>query len=179
GISGNSIFANGINDNSLGIDLAPLGFTANDAGDGDSGSNNLQNFPVITSATTDGTTTTIGGTLDTASPATAKVDVYSTPADGEGKVFLGTATPSSGGAWTLVYAGTAPYGKLTATATKSSNTSEFSAEFTMPLGPGLPLLSIATVGQTPTGLPGSPSTFATFGPAAVPDSSGSVVFWAT
>ncbi len=41
-ILGNSIFSNG----ELGIDLGADGVTPNDVGDGDSGANNLQNFPV-------------------------------------------------------------------------------------------------------------------------------------
>src|SRR5207248_2426609 len=54
-IRGNSIFSNG----ALGIDLANDGVTANDNGDADTGPNNRQNFPVISSVVTGGGQTTI------------------------------------------------------------------------------------------------------------------------
>jgi hypothetical protein len=174
--TGNAIRGNSVYNNvGPGIDLGSNGVTANDAGDGDTGSNNLQNFPVITSSSSNGVTTTISGTLDTPSPATAFVDVFATPSDSEGKVYLGTTIPNGAGAWTLTYIGTAAYGQLTATATKSGDTSEFSAGAAAPLGPGIPLTNIAYIGQTATGVS---SPFAAFGPAAIPDGSGSVVFWA-
>ncbi|MGI8956556.1 MAG: beta strand repeat-containing protein, partial [Chthoniobacterales bacterium] len=59
-ISGNVIFAN----NGLGIDLGGNGPTPNDPGDGDTGPNNLQNFPVLTSASIAGGTASIAGTLE-------------------------------------------------------------------------------------------------------------------
>ncbi len=46
-ITGNSIYSNG----GLGIDLAPNGVTPNDVEDGDSGPNDLQNFPEFESVT--------------------------------------------------------------------------------------------------------------------------------
>ena len=57
GVLTNSIFSN----DGLGIDLVgvPSGVTPNDAGDVDTGPNNQQNFPVLTSAITDGSLTRI------------------------------------------------------------------------------------------------------------------------
>ena len=46
-IRSNDIFSNG----GLGIDLGNDGFTPNDSGDGDSGANNLQNFPELAAVT--------------------------------------------------------------------------------------------------------------------------------
>src|SRR5262249_15867116 len=56
----NSIFSNG----GLGIDLGDDGPTPNHPGDIDTGPNNLQNFPILTSATSFGGTTTIRGSLN-------------------------------------------------------------------------------------------------------------------
>ena len=56
-ISYNSIFSNA----GLGINLGSDGVSANDSGDTDTGPNGLQNFPVLTSVTTDGIAITVQG----------------------------------------------------------------------------------------------------------------------
>ena len=59
-IQGNSIFSNG----GLGIDLDTAGVSLNDLGDLDTGANNLQNFPEITSVVESSGSVHIVGTLD-------------------------------------------------------------------------------------------------------------------
>jgi hypothetical protein len=147
-ISHNSIFSNA----GLGVDLTGPGElavttsipTKNDAGDTDSGPNNLQNKPVISSATTGPLKTTIKGKLDsTPSTTTAKktftIEFFSNPTDtNEGKKFIGetTVTTSVDGlaSFTLTPAAKVAVGRtITATATNSSthDTSEFSAPRTV------------------------------------------------
>ncbi len=143
--TGNSIVGNSIHSNSgIGIDLGTSGVTLNDSLDGDSGANNLQNFPVITAATTNaaGTTVTVSGSLNTtASLAGIVLHFYATPANGnvnrrEGRRYLGSSgsltTDASGNvSFTNLsltgYSGSVGAGEvITATATVSNNTSEFS-----------------------------------------------------
>ncbi|MGH2658128.1 MAG: right-handed parallel beta-helix repeat-containing protein [Actinomycetota bacterium] len=133
----NRINHNSINGNGgLGIDLAPTGATANDAGDGDSGPNKLQNFPVLTSATTG--STEIQGTLSSAPSTTYRVEFFAGPGcdasgSGEGDRFLGSInilTDTTGSfTFTTTLAATSTVGEVvTATATDpAGNTSEFSA----------------------------------------------------
>lgn len=131
-ISGNSIASNG----GLGIDLGAPGVNPNDAGDGDAGPNNLQNFPVLATSSCGGVTT-IQGTLDS-SPDTAFTleffasDFCDVLGNGEGGHFLGSAPiatdPSGNASFTVHLGGTAPPGHfITATATAAGDTSEFSA----------------------------------------------------
>ena len=134
GGTGTSITANSIDDNvGLGIDLAPTGVTANDAGDVDTGPNNLQNFPVIDVATQNGVT----GTLSSAA-GTYTIEIFTSPScdasgNGEGATLLNTTNMNVGatgtGNWGIesaVSAGDA----VTATATAADgSTSEFSQCF--------------------------------------------------
>jgi len=63
-ISRNSIYGNGgSRTGGLGIDLAPLGVTPNDDCDTDNGPNKLQNFPIIFSAVSSASSTTINGVM--------------------------------------------------------------------------------------------------------------------
>ncbi len=139
-IEGNSIFSNGLNPNliSLGIDLAPpFGPTANDGGDGDTGPNNLQNFPVLTSATSYGGNTLIQGTLNSTANRGFRIEIFSNNAChssgyGEGQTFLGSinvTTVGNNASFSLSVPTTSIIGTfLTATATDAAtgDTSEFS-----------------------------------------------------
>ena len=132
-ILGNSIYAN----SGIGIDLGNDGVTLNDVGDGDPGSNNLQNYPVLTNVTWSSTDVTIDGDLNSAASTTYRVELFAnTTVDstgyGEGEIYLGfvdVTTDGSGNAsfsknLTVVLPAGASY---TATATDpSGNTSEFS-----------------------------------------------------
>ena len=132
-ILGNRIFSNG----GLGIDLAvgvaTNGVTVNDAGDGDVGPNDLQNFPVITSATT----TTASGTLNSTPNTTFTIQLFvSVTCDpsgfGEGDTPIATfnVTTDGTGLGNFAQGGLAlDNGQIiTATATNpGGSTSEFSA----------------------------------------------------
>jgi CSLREA domain-containing protein len=134
-ILGNSIFSN----NGLGIDLGNDGVTVNDACDADTGPNNLQNFPVITSVTAGAGSTTVQGTLNsTASTGPYRIEIFASDACdpsgfGEGRTFLGSTTATTSGSCDGTFNVTlpvsvSPTARITATATDpNNNTSEFSA----------------------------------------------------
>ena len=137
-ISQNSIYSN----NKLGIDLGDNSVTFNDFSDPDVGANQECNFPVISSATISGGTTTITGTIDSPSPNTGTVEVFKSDNDasgyGEGQTYLNQGTPNAAGNWSVTTAVALTTSDiLTATFTDASkNTSEFSANFS---GIALPL----------------------------------------
>jgi hypothetical protein len=129
-VRGNSITSNG----GLGIDLGDDGVTTNDRGDADSGANNLQNFPVLTTAIGTPVQLVIVGSIDTTDANTLVVDIYaSVVADssgfGEGQTLIGSVTPTSAGRFTLILAPQPKGTVISATATDShGNTSEFARD---------------------------------------------------
>jgi hypothetical protein len=139
-VLGNSIFANG----DLAIDLGVgvnLGTTLNDAGDIDSGPNDLQNFPVLESVVIKKGKTVIKGTLHSTANSTFRLEFFSSVTGdpsgfGEGKKFLGVKTVSTGAGGNISFTFRVPFvikaGRvITVTATRlvgdiPTNTSEFS-----------------------------------------------------
>jgi hypothetical protein len=149
-ISRNSIYANG----GLGINLVggtedSYGVSINDVGDWDSGPNDLQNCPVLTSAS-GGNSVQIRGSLSSSANLTFTIEFFATPAEGtlkagEGQTYLGSTTVQTDAT------GNAPINTtfdvpvasgraITATATNYLNsTSEFSLPVlvtTTAIGPG-------------------------------------------
>jgi CSLREA domain-containing protein len=130
-ILGNSIFSNV----HLGIDLIALnangGVTPNDPKDPDKGPNNLQNFPVLSSATT----SSITGKLNSRPRKTFTIQFFSNPTGtDEGKTLIGETTVKTNRKGTRSFAFTPSTAltageAITATATNKStgDTSEFSA----------------------------------------------------
>lgn len=97
-LPGNSIYANG----GLGIDLGLDGVTPNDTGDGDSGPNGLQNFPVITSARLTNGNLSIAGTLNSTANSPFTLLFYANQAldgtgFGEGRTIIGSTTTGTFG----------------------------------------------------------------------------------
>jgi titin len=132
-IVGNSIHSNG----GLAIDLGNDGVTANDPGDGDSGPNDLVNFPLIGTAARSGGALSIWGTIDAAPDTAFTLEIYANSAcdpsgHGEAERLIGkvdVTTDAAGHAvLTATLAGVTARGEaVTATATDAAgNTSELS-----------------------------------------------------
>ena len=138
----NSIHSNG----GLGIDLLlPVGVTPNDPGDADTGGNNLQNFPVITSQTTVSGQTTINGELNSTPSSNFVVEIFTNTAPdptgyGEGENFVVAipVTTDATGRATFSHTFGTTERWVTATATTNAlrssgqDTSEFGAVFNNP-----------------------------------------------
>ncbi len=154
-ILGNMFRSNG----DLGIDLHDNGVTGNDPDDTDPGSNALQNYPEITSASLSGTDLTLGGSLNTDGPSTQyRIEFYGNPSgtaditNGEGRVYLGSTTVTTNASGDATFSGVTLTGvslavgdSVTATATRIESpaqvgvsdllaygsTSEFAANLTL------------------------------------------------
>ena len=132
----NSVLSNSIHDNGgLGIDLSPVGPTPNDVGDVDTGANDLQNFPVLTSVSTNAGNTNVTGTLSSQPNTDYRLEFFANdecdPSGfGEGETFLGagTVTTDAAGDANFTFTFANPGGSfITATATDPlNNTSELS-----------------------------------------------------
>jgi hypothetical protein len=139
----NAIYSNG----ALGINLVGgsengFGVTANDSQDPDTGPNQLQNYPVLTSANS---SAVIVGSLNSVPSKSYRIDFYSSPASdpsgfGEGQSWIGATTVTTDGlgnaSINVDFPVTLTSGaKVTATATNTgtgaAGTSEFSAAITV------------------------------------------------
>ncbi len=130
----NRILSNRIHSNvALGIDLGWNGVTANDNGDGDSGANDQQNFPVMSSIDNSGATTTVFADLSHTVVGNYTVQVFANAQcdatnNGEGQRLVGSATIVQPGGTVTLTELVPGIEFLSATATDSNgNTSEFSA----------------------------------------------------
>ena len=126
----------------------------NDTGDLDAGANNLQNFPVLTSAKSGVGSITIQGSLNSKPNSVFSLDFFSNqecdPSGyGEGEKHLGSTsvtTESNNDAnFTATFPISVPVGHfVTATATDAAgNTSEFSRCLAVIAGDPSPILSVA------------------------------------
>jgi hypothetical protein len=176
-IQGNSIFENGRSNATppqLGIDLSNQfvfpkddGVTPNDSkGHGaPNDPNNFQNFPVLTGATSSGSTTNIAGTLSSAPNSTFRIEFFASDPDplnlpAEGQQFLGFANLNTDASGNVSFNTSlnvpVTNGRIvTATATDAvGNTSEFSAGLVVPTQAPTPTPTpTPTPNPTPTPTP--------------------------
>ena len=146
----NEIRSNSIHDNAgLGIDLGPPGVNGNDEGDGDTGPNGLQNFPVLESvgASLAEGSVHVHGRIHSAPSTTYQLDVFSNdacvrfPKDFlEGRTYLGTTpvtTDAFGeGPFNVTVPPLGPGERISMTATDpNGNTSEFSQRMAFSINP--------------------------------------------
>jgi uncharacterized delta-60 repeat protein/CSLREA domain-containing protein len=176
-----------VGNSALGIDLMSDGIsdgvTANDADDLDTGGNGQQNFPVLLSAVTTGTTVAIRGELASTANTSFRVEFYNNPlgtedpsGHGEGRVFLFATDVTTDGTGRVdfdlapVAASVAVGDRVTATATVSlgggayGGTSEFSMNLPASAANSTPVVTTTI----------SPTSF-TEGDAATPVDAGLLV----
>lgn len=155
-ISANAIYNNGM----LAVSFSEISTipVANDACDGDDGSNRLQNFPVLTGATEDGGGVRVQGSLNGVAGQSYTIEFFGndacdTSGNGEGQYYMGTTTVNTDGSCvapidvTLFRTFTNTV-YITATATDAeNNTSEFSPCVMFAPGPVQCMLTPITASQ--------------------------------
>lgn len=135
----NFISANSIHSNQgLGVNLGTDGVTPNDDDDNDTGPNDLQNFPVLSSVVVTGNSVNIQGRLKS-KPGSYRIEFFHSPScssfgNGEGRTFFAADSGSTNGdlvinrTFNSLSSPPPPGSVVTATAFDSfGNTSEFSS----------------------------------------------------
>jgi len=142
-MSANRVFSNsgGVPEIDLFTPGGILGVTANDEDDPDTGPNALQNFPVITQATANGTQVTVGFNFNSVPSRTYTAEFFHTTScddsgHGGAHTYLGSRQVNTNGfgdaSDSVILPLTATTGAITATATHAvDGTSEFSACFVL------------------------------------------------
>ena len=137
-----------VNNSVIGIDLAGLGPTANDANDADAGANRGQNYPVIDAVAINSANLNVTFSVPTSTENATydlTIEVYKSNSAGEGIQYLGSVLYTAGnqgaGVITRAMSGVAsaagllPGDLITATATDAAgNTSEFATPVAIPGG---------------------------------------------
>jgi uncharacterized repeat protein (TIGR01451 family) len=179
-ILSNLIYSGGSTDlKRIGIDLNNDGVTQNTPGGPHTGANDLQNFPVLTSATSDGiSSTTINGTFNSTPNHSFLIQFFSSIAPdpsgyGEARVFLGSTTVMTDGSGNATFSATLSIGvgarvSITSTATDVTvvgsppapvnDTSEFSADIPVVVT-GTADLSIGILATPNPVIAGNPLTY--------------------
>jgi hypothetical protein len=140
---GNAILSNSIYGNAaLGIDLGGDGVTMNHSGGLIPGPNGYENYPVLSSAVTSASQTTIDGSLNAAASETFTIQFFSNViADpsgyGQGQTYLGSIPVTTNSSGDATFSATLNFGltpglAISATATDpNGNTSEFGLDVTL------------------------------------------------
>jgi len=164
-ITASMIYANG----GLGIDLGGDGVTPNDAQDPDPGPNRLQNFPVLTTAVSGPGSVSVSGTLNSTPSSTFTLRFFSSAAQdpsgfGEAESILDrfdvTTDALGNAAFAHVFPASLPAGTfLTATATGTDGTSEFSQALATTAPPAADFYTVAPcrIVDSRSGLPFFPN----------------------
>ena len=154
---GNAILSNSILANQkLGIDLGGDGVTPNHPGGLIPGPNGFENFPVLSSAITSSSGTTIQGTLNAAASEPFTIQFFSNTAPdpsgyGPGQTYLGSITVTTDASGNASFTANLPVAavglSISATATDpAGNTSEFSQDVTVASDPA-PAVAAAAIAR--------------------------------